>query len=207
MRHRFAGDLKPKAARHKTEDTTTTPGAVVPKHQSQFCTYCTYRHCMLRRLWFCGCVLCLATVSETVLLVLVWRYMRTVHCIAQLHYMQQGPTFATKLNFMLIVMKIFNSVLNFFVSKIEQVCVQPPLSAVNVTLPAFTAERRHLLRRYCWALAPAAQCYPSVSPAPGRSAAKHPHAAAAVDRWDRQTDRRMERRSNVSTFRILCKKR
>jgi len=46
---------------------------------------------------------------------------------------------------MLIVMKIFNSVLNFFVSKIEQVCVQPPLSAVNVTLPAFTAERWRLL--------------------------------------------------------------
>ena len=97
MRHRFAGDLKPKAARHKTEDTTTTPGAVVPKHQSQFCTYCTYRHCMLRRLWFCGGVLCLATVSETVLLVLVWRYMRTVHCTVTLH--AAGPYIRNKTKF------------------------------------------------------------------------------------------------------------
>jgi len=49
-------------------------------------------------------------------------------------------------------------------------------SAVNRTLPAFAAEYRRLL---------------SILSA-GRSAANQPHAAAAVDRWDRQTDGRTD---------------
>ena len=54
--------------------------------------------------------------------------------------------------------------------------VQPRPSAVNMTLPAFAAERQRLLwiDIFC----------------PGGSAANPPHAAAAVDRWDRRTDAR-----------------
>ena len=61
------------------------------------------------------------------------------------------------------------------------------MAAVNATLLAFAAERlRAAVRRCC--LAPVAvDRY--LLPA-GRPAANPPHAAAAVDRWDRQTDRR-----------------
>jgi len=62
----------------------------------------------------------------------------------------------------------------------KQVCVQPRSSAVSTTLPAFTAVRR----------APALAIDQYLLPA-GRSAANPPHAAA-VDRWDRQTDRRTD---------------
>ena len=62
----------------------------------------------------------------------------------------------------------------------EQVCVQPPPSALNVTLPAFAAgaERRRLLHcaRSCRLIHPPAHTALSCKP-----------AAAAVDRWDRQT--------------------
>ena len=54
-------------------------------------------------------------------------------------------------------------------------------SAVNVTLPAFAAERR--------AAAPLLLGDRYVLPAK-HSAANPPHAAAAVERWDRQTDGR-----------------
>jgi len=48
-----------------------------------------------------------------------------------------------------------------------------------MTLPAFAAERGRLqqISIDSWYAVPA-----------GRSAANQPHAAAAVDRWDRQTD-------------------
>jgi len=59
----------------------------------------------------------------------------------------------------------------------KPVCVQLRPSAVNVTLPAFTAER--------WRLIP---------PAVGRSAANSPHTAVAVGRRERQTDRRTPHR-------------
>jgi len=61
---------------------------------------------------------------------------------------------------------------------------------VNKTLSAFAAERR--------AAAPlllsagACRCRPIW---PGHSAANPPHAAAAVERWDRRTDGRMDRRT------------
>ena len=54
-------------------------------------------------------------------------------------------------------------------------------SAVNVTLPAFAAERR--------ATAPSLLGDRYVLPAK-HSAANPPHAAAAVERWDRRTDGR-----------------
>jgi len=54
---------------------------------------------------------------------------------------------------------------------LEQVCVQLPTSAYNVTLLAFAAERR-------------AAVYPAAAATVGRTATKPPHAAAAVDRWD-----------------------
>ena len=61
---------------------------------------------------------------------------------------------------------------------------KPPPSALNVTLPAFAAERRRL--HYCARSAPTAvDRY--LLPA-GRSAANPPAAVAAVDRWDRRTD-------------------
>jgi len=63
-----------------------------------------------------------------------------------------------------------------------------------------THVRVSLLRRLStWrcphSLLSAGACYRSISPARGRSAANPPHAAAAaVDRWDRQTDRRTDAR-------------
>jgi len=67
-------------------------------------------------------------------------------------------------------------------SKRQQVCVQLPTSADNVTLLAFAAERNVLLRRLvaaaidrCLLLA-------------GRTAANPPEWHAAVNRRDRQTD-------------------
>jgi len=69
----------------------------------------------------------------------------------------------------------------------KQDSAQPLPSAVNVTLPAFAAERRRLLH--------GARCAPEAIDryllAAGRSAANPPVAAAAVDRWtDRRTDAR-----------------
>jgi len=55
-----------------------------------------------------------------------------------------------------------------------------------MTLPASAAERRSAAPL----LLSAGACYRSISPAAGRSAANPPHAAVAVDRWDRQMDRR-----------------
>ena len=54
---------------------------------------------------------------------------------------------------------------------LEQVCVQLPTSADNVTLLAFAAERR-------------AAVYPAAAATVGCTATKPPHAAAAGDRWD-----------------------
>jgi len=56
--------------------------------------------------------------------------------------------------------------------------------SVNMTLPAFAAEPV-LRRRCCRAPAPAIDRYLWLI---GCSAANLPHAAAAVDRWDRQMD-------------------
>jgi len=65
-------------------------------------------------------------------------------------------------------------------------------SAVNVTLPAFDAERRCLLH--------ARRPQLSIDPLPaGRSAANLPAAVAAVDRWDRRTDGR-----SAVTQTLLC---
>jgi len=70
----------------------------------------------------------------------------------------------------------------------SSVCVQPRSSAVNMSLPAFAAERR-----CCWRLAPAA--------VDRRSAANPPYAAATVERWDRdgRTDTRPFRKP-LSTY-------
>jgi len=54
---------------------------------------------------------------------------------------------------------------------LEQVCVQLPTSADNVTLLAFAAERR-------------AAVHPAAAATVGRTATTPPHAAAAGDRWD-----------------------
>jgi len=56
---------------------------------------------------------------------------------------------------------------------------EPRTSALNMTLPAFAAERRRLWRYRLIACTRRR-----------RSAANQPHAAAAVDRWNRQTDGR-----------------
>ena len=69
------------------------------------------------------------------------------------------------------------------------VCVQPRSSAVNMSLPAFAAERR-----CCWRLAPAA--------VDRRSAANPPHAAATVERWDR--DGRTDTRPFRKPFSTYC---
>jgi len=69
--------------------------------------------------------------------------------------------------------------------------VQPRSSALNVTLPAFAAERR--AARLLLMSAPAAgtrRRQLSIDfPAAELPAANPPATAAAADRWDRQTDR------------------
>jgi len=66
-------------------------------------------------------------------------------------------------------------------------CVQPRSSAVNTTLPAFAAERRAAAPLPLGAGAAVVDRYLLLA---RRSAANPPHPAAAVDRWDRQTDGR-----------------
>ena len=63
----------------------------------------------------------------------------------------------------------------------KEVCVEPPPSALDMTLPAFAAGRR----RTCSTALAAVDRY--LAPAAGRSAANPPAAAAVVDRRDRQT--------------------
>ena len=76
----------------------------------------------------------------------------------------------------------------------KQVSVQPPPMAVKVTLSAFPAERRRLLHSARSAPAAIDQY---ILPA-RRSAANPPHAAAAVDRRNRQTDGQTGGRSTVT---------
>jgi len=57
-----------------------------------------------------------------------------------------------------------------------QVCDEPPPSVLNMTLPAFAAERRRMQH--------GARSYQSIA------AANPPADVAAVDRWDRETDDR-----------------
>ena len=70
--------------------------------------------------------------------------------------------------------------------QLKQVCVQPPPSAVNVTLPAFAAERRAA----AGLLLSAGACCTTIA------ARLQLHIdllhAAAVDRWDRQIDRQTD---------------
>ena len=68
------------------------------------------------------------------------------------------------------------------VFSLEQVSVEPRPSALNMTLPAFAAERRRLrqISINSWYTRPQGI---------QQSAPNQPHAAAAVDRRDRQTDR------------------
>ena len=60
----------------------------------------------------------------------------------------------------------------------KQVCIEPRLSAVNVSLPAFAAERRAAASL----LLSAGACYLLTSPAGAALRANSPHATAAVDR-------------------------
>ena len=67
--------------------------------------------------------------------------------------------------------------------------MKPRTSAVNITLPAFAAERRAAaVAAECWRLLQERRAAIDryLLPA-GRSAANPPHAAAAVDQWDGQT--------------------
>ena len=69
----------------------------------------------------------------------------------------------------------------------EQVCVQLPTSAVNVTLPAFAAAAPCC----CGTTArPAPGSNRPISPARQALSSKPPHAAAVVDRRDRRSDGR-----------------
>ena len=76
----------------------------------------------------------------------------------------------------------------------QQVCVQPPSSAVNLTLPAFDAERRAAATLLPARLqlvrgAGACSCL-SISPTRRALGSKPTNpTAAAVDRCDRRTDR------------------
>ena len=70
-----------------------------------------------------------------------------------------------------------------------QVRVQLPTSAVSVALPAFAAAAP-----CCYGASAAGRRTPSdrYLPPAGRAAANLPHAAAAVDRWDRRTEGRTQ---------------
>jgi len=71
---------------------------------------------------------------------------------------------------------------------VKQVRVQPLPSALNVTLPAFAAQRRRL------------QSIDISCPPAGCSAANPTHVAAVVNRWDRQ----MDGRTDARTFHRPC---
>jgi len=66
----------------------------------------------------------------------------------------------------------------------KQVSVEPPPSALDVTLSAFADERR----RACNTAPARAHNYRSISPARWALSSKPPAAVATVDPWDRQTD-------------------
>jgi len=68
----------------------------------------------------------------------------------------------------------------------RQVCAEPPPQAVSVTLPAFAVERH------------GARSYRSLRPQGARQQTHRPHAAAAVDRWDRRTDGQTDGRPAVT---------
>jgi len=71
---------------------------------------------------------------------------------------------------------------------IEQVCVEPPPSAFDITLPAFAAERRRLQH--------GTRSWRSISPA--NRARRSKPAVAVVGRWDKQTDRQTDERPAVT---------
>ena len=94
----------------------------------------------------------------------------------------------------------------------NQVCVQPPTSAVNVTLPACDAELRAACARCCWAPAPAARrpqhrqqacCSRSISPV-RRVLSSKPHVRRCCGCcWSMgRTDRRTI--VSLTLLRILC---
>jgi len=76
-------------------------------------------------------------------------------------------------------------------------CADPRPSALNMTLPAFAAERGRLqeISIDSWYAAPVPAAIDRLA---WCSAAKPPHAAAAVERRDRLTDRRSDRRPTVT---------
>jgi len=74
--------------------------------------------------------------------------------------------------------------------RIKQVCVDSPPSALNMTLPASAAERRHLQHGARSVPVAVDRCFLLA----GRSAATPPAAVPAGDRWYRQTDRRTDTR-------------
>ena len=76
----------------------------------------------------------------------------------------------------------------------KQVCVRRPTSVVNVTLPAFAAQRRRLLHG-----APAARRYRSISLA-RRALSSKPTARHCCCRWTGQTDGR----TDAGPFHRLC---
>ena len=80
--------------------------------------------------------------------------------------------------------------------RIQQECVEPPPSALNMTLSAPAAERRRLQQ--------GAGSYRSISPARRAlsSKKKPPATGATVDRWDRQTDRQTDGRPTVAPHTI-----
>jgi len=71
---------------------------------------------------------------------------------------------------------------------IEEVRVEPRPSALNITLPAYAAERR--LQAYRLSI--------DICCRRPRSAANQPNAAAAVDRRHRQTDGRTDGHRTVT---------
>ena len=75
--------------------------------------------------------------------------------------------------------------------RIKQVCVDSPPSALNMTLPASAAERRHLQHGARSVPVAVDRCFLLA----GRSAATPPAAVPAGDRWYRQTDRRTDGRT------------
>jgi len=84
----------------------------------------------------------------------------------------------------------------------KQVRVQPPTPAVNVTLLTFTADRRAAAAPLLLGAGHATidrYLLPD-----GPTAANPPHAAAAADSWDRQTDKRMDTLPLHRPCRILC---
>jgi len=107
------------------------------------------------------------------------------------HVLYKHPSLNTTSNTSYCMTKchLHSAVLTTIVTN-APVCVEPPSSALNKTLPAFDDKRRRLHH----GARPQRRSYRSISPARRALSSKPAGRRWAVSRWDRQTRGRMDPR-------------